>query len=65
MTTGLLAETRKTVGAGRAEVGGLTLADGVTVNPVEVPEWVKCVGVDSSGNVFVEAKPKGYMNLVK
>ena len=57
MTTGLLAETRKTVGAGRAEVGGLTLADGVTVNPVEVPEWVKCVGVDSSGNGFYPPVP--------
>ena len=113
--------TLKTVGAGRAEVGGLTLADGATlafaftdkavapvlavvggtgsvpstvnvkisaadgvrprggahiltsgtdftgatVNSIDAPEWVKRVGVDGSGNVFVEAKPKGFMIIVK
>ncbi len=113
--------TLKTVGAGRAEVGGLTLADGATlafeftdkavapvlavvggtgsvpstvnvkitaadgvsprggthiltsgadftgatVNSIDAPEWVKRVGVDGSGNVFVEAKPKGLMLIVK
>lgn len=113
--------TLKTVGAGRAEVGGLTLADGATlafeftdkavapvlavvggtgsvpstvnvkitaadgvsprggthiltsgadftgatVNLIDPPKWVKRVGVDGSGNVFVEAKPKGLMLIVK
>ena len=112
--------TLKTVGADRAEVGGLTLADGAalafeftdkavapvlasvtgaditsavnvkitaadgvtprggthiltsgadftgaTVNSVDAPEWVKRVGVDVSGNVFVEVKPKGFVLIVK
>ena len=112
--------TLKTVGADRAEVGGLTLADGATlafeftdkavapvlasvtgaditsavnvkitaadgvrprggthiltsgadftgatVNSVDAPEWVKRVGVDVSGNVFVEVKPKGFIIIVR
>jgi hypothetical protein len=35
------------------------------MNPVDVPEWVKRVGVNDSGNVFVEVKPEGFMIIVK
>ena len=38
---------------------------GATVNSVDAPEWVKRVGVDVSGNVFVEVKPKGFIIIVR